>query len=89
MPALLDGMTKLRDEAPTLRGIGVAVAGFLNSKRDRLVYNPNLEPLVAFPFCAILAEHSGAKLCWRRIPTQRVWASCTSGAAVDRGGFSA
>jgi glucokinase len=32
-----------------IRGAGVAVAGFLNPERDRLIYNPNLEWLCGFP----------------------------------------
>src|SRR5271165_654594 len=33
----------------TIGGIGVAVAGFLSSQRDRLVYNPNIAWLEGFP----------------------------------------
>ena len=32
-----------------IRGIGIAVAGFINSSRDRLSYNPNLPWLEDFP----------------------------------------
>jgi glucokinase len=32
-----------------IRGAGVAVAGFLNPARDRLIYNPNLPWLCEFP----------------------------------------
>lgn len=40
-----------------LGGLGVAVAGFLNPKRDRLAYNPNLPWLEQFP----LHEHLAAR----------------------------
>jgi len=32
-----------------LDGVGIAVAGFLDGKRDRLLYNPNLAPLEGYP----------------------------------------
>ncbi len=40
----------------SIRGVGVAVAGFLNAARDRLSYNPNLEWLVGFPLRDALAD---------------------------------
>jgi glucokinase len=43
----------------TLRGAGVAVAGFINPARDRLSYNPNLEWLEGFPLRDALAEALG------------------------------
>jgi glucokinase len=39
------------------RGIGIAVAGFLDSDRTRLAYNPNLPWLENFPLKQHLAEH--------------------------------
>jgi glucokinase len=42
-----------------LRGAGVAVAGFINSARDRLSYNPNLQWLEGFPLRDALADALG------------------------------
>lgn len=41
--------------AESICGAGVAVAGFVNSSRDRLSYNPNLEWLVGFPLRDVIA----------------------------------
>jgi glucokinase len=43
----------------SIRGAGVAVAGFINPARDRLSYNPNLEWLVDFPLRETLADALG------------------------------
>jgi glucokinase len=43
-------------------GIGIAVAGLLDSRRDRLVYNPNLQPLVEFPLLAAFAGRFGTRV---------------------------
>ena len=43
----------------TLRGAGVAVAGFINSTRDRLSYNPNLQWLEGYPLHDALADALG------------------------------
>jgi len=51
--AMLHGSTR-KDGAAS--GIAVAVAGTLDSKRDRIVHNPNLEPLVGVPLVKILRE---------------------------------
>jgi len=40
-----------------VKGIAIAVAGLLDSKRDRIVYNPNLAPLVGFPLVEVLHDH--------------------------------
>jgi glucokinase len=44
----------------TLRGAGVAVAGFINPARDRLSYNPNLDWLVGFPLRDAIADALGS-----------------------------
>jgi glucokinase len=46
----------------SIRGAGVAVAGFLNPARDRLGYNPNLEWLVGFPLRDALAAALGTEV---------------------------
>lgn len=38
-------------------GLGVAIAGFLNERRDRMIYNSNLPWLEDFPLRDFLAEH--------------------------------
>ncbi len=40
----------------SIRGAGVAVAGFIDREHDRLSYNPNLEWLVGFPLREAIAE---------------------------------
>jgi glucokinase len=45
---IADAAERIRSSKP-ISGAGIAVAGFLNSSRDRLSYNPNLEWLVGFP----------------------------------------
>lgn len=42
-------------------GVGVAVAGFINSAHDRLSYNPNIEWLVGFPLKHAIAEAVGVE----------------------------
>jgi glucokinase len=44
---------------PQIRSVGVAVAGFLDHRRDRLVYNPNLAALEQFPLQQTLADSFG------------------------------
>lgn len=46
----------------TIRGAGVAVAGFVNPERDRLSYNPNLEWLVGFPLRDAIADALGIQV---------------------------
>ena len=46
---------RCRGDAP-IQGAGVAVAGFLNPVRDRLIYNPNLEWLCGFPLADALSD---------------------------------
>lgn len=46
-----------RNQGNIIAGAGIAVAGFLDHRRDRLVYNPNLQPLVDYPLLADLSEH--------------------------------
>ncbi|MBN9070288.1 MAG: ROK family protein [Rhizobiales bacterium] len=41
---------------PRLRGVGVAVAGFIDSGRSHLEYNPNLHLLTGFPLRAAIEE---------------------------------
>jgi glucokinase len=43
----------------SIRGAGVAVAGFINSAHDRLSYNPNLDWLVGFPLRDAIADALG------------------------------
>lgn len=45
--------------AGSIRGAGVAVAGFINPGRDRLSYNPNLQWLVGFPLRDAMADALG------------------------------
>jgi len=54
-----DAASRCRGSA-SIRGAGVAVAGFINDKRDRLSYNPNLEWLVGFPLRDAMANALGA-----------------------------
>ncbi len=42
-------VARARADGHTVSGVGMAVAGFLDERRDRLVYNPNLQPLVGYP----------------------------------------
>jgi glucokinase len=53
-----DAASRCRGSA-SIRGAGMAVAGFLNNKRDRLSYNPNLEWLVGFPLRDEMAQALG------------------------------
>jgi glucokinase len=61
LPALFDAALALvepaRAEGRMIAGAGAAVAGFLDERRGRLVYNPNLQPLVGYPLLADLSEH--------------------------------
>jgi glucokinase len=54
IPWLLDRVRCALRADRKLDGIGVAVAGLLDERRDRLVYNPNIEPLEQFPLTATL-----------------------------------
>jgi glucokinase len=53
-----DAASRCRGTA-TLRGAGVAVAGFINPARDRLSYNPNLPWLEGFPLRDAMADTLG------------------------------
>jgi glucokinase len=46
----------------TIRGAGVAVAGFINAAHDRLSYNPNLDWLVGFPLRDALVDALGIQV---------------------------
>lgn len=56
--SIRDAAVRCRGTA-IIRGAGVAVAGFVNRKRDRLSYNPNLEWLVGFPLRDAVADALG------------------------------
>jgi len=45
-----------RSQQQELAGLGVAIAGFLNPERDRLLYNSNISWLEGFPLRARLAD---------------------------------
>ncbi|MBV8572966.1 MAG: ROK family protein [Acidobacteriaceae bacterium] len=56
--ALVDStLAAVRENNLTPRGLGVAVAGFLDEKRERLLYNSNLSWLENFPLRPRLAAH--------------------------------
>ena len=46
----------------TIAGLGIAIAGFLNPERNRLVYNPNLTWLEDFPLRQRLAERFAMRI---------------------------
>ncbi|MBV8811210.1 MAG: ROK family protein [Acidobacteriaceae bacterium] len=48
--------TRATDQGFEISGIGVAMAGFLNAERDRLLYNSNLSWLEGFPLRQRLAQ---------------------------------
>lgn len=49
LPAVMDLAASFLRTQPRIDGIGIAVAGLLDERRDRLVYNPNLAPLEGYP----------------------------------------
>jgi len=61
LPAIVEAAQALvelaRAEGHNISGAGIAIAGFLDERRDRLVYNPNLQPLVGYPLLANLSVH--------------------------------
>ena len=54
---LLELIRKVRGNGRNLTQLGVAVAGFLDSERDHLLYNSNLAWLEGFPLRRRLIEH--------------------------------
>jgi glucokinase len=54
--AIADVLVAKSLEVRFLSGIGVAVAGFINPDRDRMIYNPNLPWLEDYPLRDRLAE---------------------------------
>jgi glucokinase len=57
--SIRDAAGRCRSSA-SIRGAGVAVAGFINPARDQLSYNPNLDWLVGFPLRDAMADALGA-----------------------------
>jgi glucokinase len=54
--ALRRAKESLRQEHSEISGLGVAVAGFLNDDRDRMIYNSNLPWLEDYPLRALLVN---------------------------------
>jgi len=52
--AVRRGQQSIREQQQSVAGVGLAVAGFLNDERDRMIYNPNLAWLEGYPLRTVL-----------------------------------
>ena len=70
---LIDRTIRAADAAAAPRGIGVAIAGFLDAERTNLAYNPNLPWLEHVPLKERIAQRFGFPIELEMVSDMRGW----------------